>query len=54
MSGLLVDEVTAIWVVLAVTMVVWLGIFAYLWGLDRKVRKLEKALRTRPPGQRPA
>jgi len=45
MSGLLVDEVTAVFVVLAVTLVVWAGIFAYLWGLDRKVRRLERELR---------
>jgi CcmD family protein len=45
MSGLLVDEVTAIFVVMAVTLVVWLGIFVYLWGLDRKVKRLEKEVR---------
>jgi CcmD family protein len=38
-------EVTALYVVMAVALVVWLGIFAYLWGLDRKVRRLEKEMR---------
>jgi len=37
-----VDETTALFVVLAVTMVTWGGLFAYLWGLDRKVRRLEQ------------
>jgi CcmD family protein len=40
-----VDETTAVFVVMAVTLVVWLGIFVYLWGLDRKVRRLEKEVR---------
>jgi CcmD family protein len=30
---------------MAVTLVVWLGIFAYLWVLDRKVRRLEREVR---------
>lgn len=37
-----VDETTALFVVMAVTLVTWLGVFAYLWGLDRKVRRLER------------
>ena len=41
------SEVTALYVVMAVALVVWLGIFAYLWGLDRKVRRLEKEMRER-------
>jgi|YelNatPaOPRAMG01_1025707.scaffolds.fasta_scaffold254549_2 CcmD family protein len=44
MGGLLIGEEAALYVVLAVALVVWLGIFAYLWGLDRRVRRLEKAL----------
>jgi CcmD family protein len=33
-----------VFVVMAVTLVTWLGVFAYLWGLDRKVRRLEREL----------
>lgn len=44
MSGLLVDQATALFIVMAVALVVWLGIFAYLWRLDRRVRDLEQAL----------
>jgi CcmD family protein len=40
-----IDETTAVFVVMAVTLIVWLGIFAYLWGLDRKVKRLEKECR---------
>ncbi len=40
-----VDETTALFVVMAVTLVTWLGLFAYLWGLDRKVRRLEQEVR---------
>lgn len=47
MGGLLVNEATALYVVLAVTLVVWLGIFAYLWALDRRVHRLERELRTK-------
>ncbi len=44
MEALLVGEETALYVVMAVALVVWLGIFAYLWTLDRRVRRLEKDL----------
>ncbi len=47
MSGLLVDEVTALYVVMGVALVVWLGIFAYLWSLSRRVRNLEQEVRKR-------
>lgn len=32
---------TSNYTVLAVTMIVWVGLFIYLWRLDRKTRKLE-------------
>lgn len=41
-SGLLVSEGVALYVVLAVALVVWLGLFAYLWLLDRRLRRLER------------
>jgi len=46
-SGLLVDEVTALFIVMAVALVVWLGIFAYLWALGRRVRNLEREIERR-------
>ncbi|RME25193.1 MAG: CcmD family protein [Candidatus Zixiibacteriota bacterium] len=30
------------YVALAVTLVVWIGLFVFLWRLDRKVKELEK------------
>jgi len=30
------------YVALAVTLVVWIGLFVFLWRLDRKVKQLEK------------
>ena len=29
------------YVVMAVTLVIWLALFAYLFGLDRRVKRLE-------------
>jgi|YNPNPStandDraft_1061719.scaffolds.fasta_scaffold08641_6 CcmD family protein len=48
-SALLVSEGVALYVVLAVALVVWLGLFAYLWFLDRRLRRLEREVR---PGRR--
>ena len=44
MGSLLVNETTALYIVMAVALVVWVGIFAYLWFLDRRVRVLERDL----------
>lgn len=44
-SGLLVSEGVALYIVLAVALVVWLGLFAYLWLLDRRLRRLEREVR---------
>ncbi|MEW5795409.1 MAG: CcmD family protein [Candidatus Zixiibacteriota bacterium] len=30
------------YVALAVTLLIWLGLFFYLWRLDKRVRELEK------------
>ena len=30
--------------VMAVTLIVWLGLFAYLWNLSRKVEALKKEI----------
>ncbi len=45
MGSLLVDPTSALYVVMAVALVVWLGLFACVWGLDRKVRRLERQAR---------
>ncbi len=42
--GLQVSETTALFIVMAVALVVWLGIFAYLWRLDGKVKRLEREI----------
>ncbi len=47
MDTLLVNQTTALWIVGAVALVVWLGIWAYLWLLDRRVRGLERDLERR-------
>jgi len=33
------------YVALAVTLVIWVGLFFYVMGLDRKVKKLEEKLK---------
>ena len=35
-------ETNSMYVVLFIVLIIWIGICAYLWGLDKKVRKLEK------------
>lgn len=48
MSNFLLDPGIAIYAALAVTLVVWLGIFALLWRLDRQARELRRLLDARP------
>ena len=36
------DRIVADYVVMVVTLLVWLGVFLYLLRLDRKVRELDK------------
>lgn len=52
MGSLNVDQTTALWIVLAVALVVWLGVFAYMWALDARIRRLEREMRRKepPPG----
>ncbi len=35
-------ETNSMYVVLLIVLIIWIGIFAYLWGLDKKVKKMEK------------
>ncbi len=34
-------ETNAMYVVLLIVLIIWIGIFAYIWNLDKKVKKIE-------------
>ncbi|MBK9711985.1 MAG: CcmD family protein [Kouleothrix sp.] len=44
MSNFLLDPGVAIYATMAVALVVWLGIFAFLWRIDRQARELRRKL----------
>ena len=48
MSNFLLDPGIAIYAALSVALVVWLGIFTFLWRLDRQARELRRRLDQRP------
>lgn len=48
MPNFLLDPGIAIYAALAVSLVVWLGIFAFLWRLDRQARELRQRLDAPP------
>ena len=54
MSNFLLDPGIAIYAALAVALVVWLGIFTFLWRLDRQARELRRQLDQRPRAEVPA
>ena len=54
MSNFLLDPGVAIYAALSVALVVWLGIFALLWRLDRQARELRRRLDQRPRAEVPA
>ena len=54
MSNFLLDPGIAIYAALSVALVVWLGIFALLWRLDRQARELRRLLDQRPRSEAPA
>jgi CcmD family protein len=54
MSNFLLDPAIAIYAALSVALVVWLGIFALLWRLDRQARELRRMLDQRPRAEAPA
>jgi CcmD family protein len=54
MPDFLRDPAFAIYVALAVALVVWIGIFAFLWRLDRQTRALRRQLEDAPPAPAPA
>ena len=54
MSNFLLDPGIAIYAALSVALVVWLGIFAFLWRLDRQARELRRQIEQRPRADAPA
>jgi CcmD family protein len=54
MPNFLLEPGIAIYVALAVALVVWVGIFAFLWRLDRQARELRRQLDRRPHAEAPA
>jgi CcmD family protein len=54
MPNFLLDPAIAIYAALAVALVVWLGIFAFLWRLDRQARELRRQLDAAPRAEAPA
>ena len=54
MSNFLLDPGIAIYAALSVALVVWLGIFSFLWRLDRQARELRRLLDQRPRAEAPA
>lgn len=35
-------ETNSMYVVLLIVLIIWIGIFGYMWNLDNKIKKLEK------------
>ena len=54
MPNFLSEPGIAVYVALAVALVVWIGIFAFLWRLDRQARELRRRLDQRPRAEAPA
>lgn len=50
----LLEPGLAIYLALAVALVVWIGIFTFLWRIDRRTRELQRRLDQAPPVERPA
>jgi len=44
----LLDAGVAIYVAMAAALIVWLGVFAYLWRIDREAQALKRYLQERP------
>jgi CcmD family protein len=54
MPDFLLEPGVAIYAALAVALVVWLGIFALLWRIDRHARELRRRLDEAPRAEAPA
>lgn len=50
----LLDPAVAIYVALAVALVVWAALFVFLWRVDRRVRELRRQLDEMPAAEQPA
>lgn len=50
----LLEPGLAIYLALAVALVVWIGIFVFLWRLDRRTQELRRRLDQAPPAATPA
>jgi CcmD family protein len=48
------DAGAAVYVAMAVTLSVWIGIFAYLWRIDSQARALKRELERDDRHERPA
>ncbi|MDQ3020202.1 MAG: CcmD family protein [Bacteroidota bacterium] len=35
-------EANSMYIVMLIVLIIWIGIFGYMWNLDKKVKKLEK------------
>ncbi len=44
----LLDAGVAIYVAMAAALVVWIGVFAFLWRIDRDTQELKRQLAARP------
>lgn len=47
MPGIINNPAVALYVAMAVALVVMIGFFIYLWTMDRQVRELQRALQAR-------
>ena len=54
MPDFLQNQVVGIYAAMVVALVVWLGIFAFLWRLDRQTRELRRRLEQAPHAEQPA
>ena len=54
MPNFLLDPGVAIYAALAVALAVWVGIFAFLWRVDRQTRELRRRLDEQPREEQPA
>ena len=54
MPDFLQDPAVAMYLALAVALAVWIGIFAFLWRLDRQARELRRRLDQAPRAEQPA
>jgi len=54
MPNFLLEPGIAIYAAMAHALVVWLGIFAFLWRLDRQARELRRKLDAAPEIEAPA